>query len=335
MSSNMSESVSSANACNEGETSAVVDEQANDSAEASGQALLLGAVFITAGFLANTVQGALGKEAQNAIAPGQFLWLLLVMALAVLLPVSLWRRENVFATAWQQEVLPFYLLRAVFGLCSFYLFIWAAALGSLVDATVLLNTTPIFIPLIAVFILGKEISWTLWGAIALGFAGLLLVVQPNAELLQNPANLLGLGAGLAAAIEFLTVRWLSKTQSSLAQTLGYLVLGSILMTPVALLQWQPIAVETLKIVAAAAGSFLTFQLFLVTAYSFAEPHQIGVFQYTSVIFSVAIGWYFFAEVPNTLALFGMVLISIGGALSIYLEQRLEQERQPSEESLAS
>ncbi|MEL6816098.1 MAG: hypothetical protein AAFP03_15015, partial [Cyanobacteria bacterium J06598_3] len=84
-----------------------------DSSESSS--LVLGAVLITAGFLANTLQGALGKQAQSAIAPGQFLWLLIMMALGVLLPIALWRGFEDLQQGWSQQVLPFYLLRAVFG----------------------------------------------------------------------------------------------------------------------------------------------------------------------------------------------------------------------------
>jgi len=281
------------------------------------QSLTLGAALITVGFFANTVQGALGKIAQTTIEPGQFLWLLLVLALAVLAPIEAAQRgQNLRAGV---SVLPLYCLRAVFGLGGFYLFIWAASLGSLVSANVLLNTTPIFIPIISAIALGKEISFKLWGAIALGFVGLLLVVQPNAQLLQDPANLIGIGAGLSAAIEFLTVRRLGQTQSSLGQTIYYLLIGSVLMAPIALWQWQPLDPRTIGYVAAAAGSFLMFQLLLVQAYRYAEPHQIGIFQYSSVIFAAVIGWLFFNEIPNGIALVGMLLISVGGAITIYLE----------------
>jgi drug/metabolite transporter (DMT)-like permease len=200
------------------------------------------------------------------------------------------------------------------------LFIWAAGIGSLVNANVLLNTTPVFIPVIGALVLGKQISLKLWGAISLGFLGLLLVVQPGTELLRDPANLIGLGAGLAAAVEFLTVRWLNQTQSPLSQTLYYLLIGSILTAPIALAQWQPLDLRTMEFVAAAAAAFLTFQLLLVKAYSYAEPHQIGVFQYSSVIFSAVIGWLFFSEIPNSISLVGMALITTGGALAIYLER---------------
>jgi len=289
--------------------------------EGPDQSLWLGAVLLTLGFLANTIQGALGKVAQSAIEPGQFLWLLILLALAVVLPVEAWRRGQDLKAGFDRAVLPFYLLRAVFGLCGFYLFIWAAGLGSLVNANVLLNTTPVFIPVIGALFLGKDVSLRLWGAIAVGFVGLLLVVQPNAELLQNPANLLGLGAGLSAAVEFLTVRSLNKTQSALSQVLYYLLIGAVLVAPVALWQWQPVDVQTAGYVVGAAAAFLSFQVLLVQAYRFAEPHQIGMFQYSSVIFSAAIGWWFFGEIPSGVAIGGMLLIALGGAIALYLEQQ--------------
>ena len=285
----------------------------------SGTDLLLGATLITLGFLANTIQGALGKVAQETIGPGQFLWLLILTALIVLLPVEFANKgENLKRGA---SVLPFYLLRAIFGLSGFYLFIWSAGLGSLVNANVLLNTTPIFIPVLGVVALGKQISTQLWSAIALGFVGLLLVVQPGANILSDPANLIGLGAGLSAAVEFLTVRHLNQTQSPLGQTLYYLILGAVLTAPIAFYQWQPLDTQTIFFVANAAAAFLSFQLLLVKAYTYAEPHQIGVFQYSSVIFSAIIGWLFFSEIPNGVAVVGMLLITLGGAIAIYLEQK--------------
>lgn len=301
----------------------------SEKSEGADQSLWLGAVLLTLGFLANTIQGALGKVAQSSIAPGQFLWLLILLALVVVLPVEAWRKGQDLKAGFDRAVLPFYLLRAVFGLCGFYLFIWAAGLGSLVNANVLLNTTPVFIPVIGALFLGKDVSVKLWGAIAVGFIGLLLVVQPNAELLQNPANLLGLGAGLSAAVEFLTVRWLSlslgeslnKTQSALSQVLYYLLIGAVLMAPIALWQWQPIDGQTAGYVVGAAVAFLSFQVLLVQAYRYAEPHQIGMFQYSSVIFAAAIGWWFFSEIPNGAAIGGMLLIVLGGAIALYLEQQ--------------
>lgn len=294
-----------------------------------------GACLITAGFLANTIQGALGKVAQAAIGPGQFLWLLILLALGVLLPLEIWLRGKDLQAGFTREVLPFYGLRAVFGLCGFYLFIWAAGLGSLVSATVLLNTTPVFIPLIGMVALGERISPKLWGAIALGFIGLLLVVQPSAELVKDPANLIGLGAGLSAAVEFLSVRWLNQTQSSLSQTLYYLLIGSVLMAPVALLQWQPVDLHTFGFVVAAAAAFLSFQLLLVQAYRYAAPHQIGVFQYSSVVFSALIGWFFFSEIPNGVSLVGMGVITLGGAIAIYLEQKPASQKAEAQKTEAA
>lgn len=296
--------------------------------EQGHSSLAMGAGLLTLAFLANTIQGALGKEAQTSIEPAQFLWLLLVTALAVLLPIELWQGGKHLQAGLHRAVLLRYAMRAVFGLGGFFLFIWAAAQGSLVNANVLLNTTPIFIPLLGAGFLGQQISARLWGAIALGFVGLLLVVQPNAALLSNPANVLtnviGMGAGLSAAVEFLTVRSLNQieqpAQSPFGLTLFYLLMGTGVLAPLALWQWHPLDGHTVSVIIAAAAAFLAFQLLLVWAYRWAKPHQIGVFQYSSVIFAAIIGWLWFGEVPNALAVGGMGLIILGGALAIYFER---------------
>ena len=92
--------------------------------------------------------------------------------------------------------------------------------------------------------------------------------------------------------------------------------------------------DTLSIITAATAAFLSFQLLLVKAYTYAEPHQIGMFQYSSVIFGAIIGWLAFNEVPNGVAIAGMGLIMVGGALAIYLEQK-PSEQKPSEQLSAN
>ncbi|NEP16203.1 MAG: DMT family transporter [Leptolyngbya sp. SIO4C1] len=299
-----------------------VEEQVNRSlATGSQDNLSLGAALLTAGFLANTLQGAFGKVAQETISAAQFIWLTLCIALLLLLPVVLWRGAATLKT----QVFRYYVLRGLFGLGGFYLFVLGANLGSLVNANVLLNTTPIFIPILALLFLGKQVSNGLWGAIALGFIGLAMVLQPTAALLQEPGNLIALGAGLSAAVEFLTVRWLNKTESPLAQVTYYLLIGNVLAAPLALWQWQTPDLRTWGFILATAVAFLAFQFLLVRAYQYAEPHQIGVFQYSSVIFSALIGWVWFNEVPNALAVAGMVLVSVGGAIALYLEQKPKAE----------
>jgi drug/metabolite transporter (DMT)-like permease len=93
----------------------------------------------------------------------------------MLLSIVLWRQRNDFKT----EILPWHLLRAVAGSSSFLLFMTAVKSIDLVNATVLLITMPILIPLIAWVVMHQHIQRGLWFAIAIGFAGLLVVVRPS------------------------------------------------------------------------------------------------------------------------------------------------------------
>ena len=289
--------------------------------------LVLGAGLMTLAFFANTLQSAVAKVVREEISGAQYAFHIFSIALLILLPIVLWRRRRDFKT----EILPVHLLRAVAGSSSFLLFITSVKLIDLVNATVLLNTTPILIPLIAWVVLHQNIARGLWFAIAVGFAGLVIVVRPSAATIGEPGNLLALGAALTGAIEFLTVRRLNQSEPALTQILYYLLVGSLLAAPLAFWQWHLPSPRSWLLLGGAAIALLGFQFSLIKAFTYAEPHQIGVFQYTSVGFSAITGWLFFSEKPDLLVAVGIVLICVGGILAI----RLGRKKEPDNTAQAS
>jgi hypothetical protein len=58
------------------------------------------------------------------------------------------------------------------------------------------------------------------------------------------------------------------------------------------------------------------QYLIIRAYRYASAAELSPFNYTVVIFSGILGWLFFGNVPDALAVFGTVLICAGGILSI-------------------
>jgi drug/metabolite transporter (DMT)-like permease len=103
------------------------------------ESLALGASLLVLAFLANTSQSAFGRALDGAMGAPVFTWLTFVVALVLVLPFLLLRGGRDLATA----VLPLHLLRSLTGLAGFFLFITAARLVNLVNANVLLNTTPL------------------------------------------------------------------------------------------------------------------------------------------------------------------------------------------------
>ncbi|WP_255145031.1 DMT family transporter [Synechococcus sp. ATX 2A4] len=295
-------------------------------ASGSMRSLLLGAALLVLAFLANTAQSAFGKALGSGMGPVQFTWLTFVIALALILPWVLWRGGRDLRTS----VPLLHLLRSCTGLTGFFLFITAARLVNLVNANVLLNTTPLFIPLLGLLVLGQQVPRALWGCLGIGFAGMVIVVQPNASLLTRPGDLLGLAAGLLCAVEFLAVKRLDRTEAPLTQMIYFLLIGSAGSTVAILGPLRPEGPSSALLGGLDTSQWLTvlasgvclacFQFLLIKAYTYAEPGAIGAFQYSSVVFAGLIGWIWFAEKPTLAVWVGTALITLGGVLSIVLQR---------------
>lgn len=271
-----------------------------------------GAALLVAAFLANTLQSAFARAVGTAMDALTFTWFTFVLALILLIPVLVVRGGRDLPTA----VLPLHLLRGGMGMGGFLLFMAAAKLVNLVNANVLLNTTPMFIPLLAWLVLKQRIPINLWKALAVGFAGMVIVVQPNASLFDKPGDLLGLAAGFVCAVEFLAVKALGRSESAFTQLVYFLAIGSLASSLMMVGRFQSITADQLLLVLASAICLLSFQLLLIRSYSFADPSAIGAFQYSSVVFAGLIGWIWFDQIPNLGVVVGTLLICTGGVLSL-------------------
>lgn len=274
--------------------------------------MLKGSLLLVAAFLANTLQSAFARAVGPSMDAVMFTWLTFLLALVMLVPVLIARQGRDLPT----QALHLHLLRGGTGMGGFLLFMTAAKLVNLVNANVLLNTTPLFIPLLAWLVLKQRIPRSLWIALAVGFAGMVIVVKPSMSVLDQPGDLLGLAAGFVCAVEFLTVKGLNRTESPLTQLWYFLTIGTVMTTLAMVGHFHGISLNQGLLVLASAACLLSFQFLLIKAYSFADPSSIGAFQYSSVIFAGLIGWIWFRQIPDLGVVLGTVLICLGGVMSI-------------------
>ena len=189
-------------------------------------------------------------------------------------------------------------------------------------ATAINMSTPIFLTLLAVFVLREDVRWRRWTAIVAGFAGVLMVAQPHPGEL-NVWTWLVLLASLIGAIRDLTARYLPATLPTLVMSFASAAAVAIVGIAWALIEgWQPVTWREAGLLAASSLLLALGYQFVVLAFrSRAEFSVVSSFRYTSVLWAIAIGYVVWGDVPNALALAGIAVI-VGSGLYILHRERI-------------
>jgi drug/metabolite transporter (DMT)-like permease len=201
------------------------------------------------------------------------------------------------------------------------LYFAALKLMPLAQATAVFFTTPILVMLFAAAFLGERPTWATWVAALVGFAGVLVVVRPGTALpLAGVALVLGAAAG-NAAYQTLT-RAQAQADSPMVQVLWSGLVGAAIMTVAAPLWWEsgwwrdPSFTALDVAVFAAIGPLgAVGHLLLARAFRLAQASRLAPWAYTQMLLSIALGWAVWGEVPDAVALLGMVLIAVGPQLA--------------------
>ena len=223
---------------------------------------------------------------------------------------------------------------------SYYLALAALPLATTVA---LYFSAPLMITVLSVAMLGERVSGLRWGAVAMGFIGVLIMVRPGSDLFDWAA-LLPVLSGLAYALSMISARQQGKTQTAAALAFWgnavFLVCGIILSLifgfggfesdghrslAFLLRGWEwPTVQDALLMMAcgviAAAGLTL-----LTQAYRVAESSVVAPFEYSGMIWGVLWGWLFWQDWPDRVGWLGISVI-IGAGLFVLWRERVESSR---------
>src|SRR5262245_1917616 len=132
---------------------------------------------------------------------------------------------------------PLHIVRAMSGLLSQLLYFWAVHTMQLVDAVLLVNAAPLFIPIVAFLWNRTSITWPVALSLLIGFVGVVLIIRPGRDLLTDPSALIALSAALFSAIALVSVNKLSGQNKPDTILFYYFLIGSVATLPFALAQW--------------------------------------------------------------------------------------------------
>lgn len=201
-----------------------------------------------------------------------------------------------------------HLLRILGAFLALYLGFVTVSHLPLADATALGFTQVLFVALISKVFLSESVGVNRIATVLVGFVGVMLVVQPSFAAASLTYTLAGLGGALGAAIAVVCVRQMSKTESrTVLLTYQAVFVGLIALIP-SLFLWQwPSFTQWLLLLLVGVISSVA-QWFGVSAYKFAEANIVANVEYAKMIYSLLLGYFLFSELPNDLAVIGVLVI---------------------------
>lgn len=296
--------------------------------------LVAGAVCVLGAGAAFAAMSVCIKLAANQINLPTIVFLRNGLALLILLPLiwqysarhaDRYRNIRLYSMLPQHHLLRFmasnrmslHIARAVIGLTAMYGFFYTIPKLSLPEAMLLTYSAPLFLPFIgAIWLKEKLLISTIIAAI-IGFIGIAVILQPSADLLHNfyhNAAVIGVLAGLLAAIAMACIRKMSDTEPTLRVVLWFVLFSTAASAVPMLWSWQTPTILSWACMAGCAIFATLGQLLITRGYHLAPASRVGVFSYATVLFATAYAALLGSSLPPTIFWVGFALVVIAGGL---------------------
>ena len=265
---------------------------------------------------------AIAKWLSSDISSGQVAWSRFFFQTLLMLPLFLRTRGAIVTPA-----LPLHALRGALIALATLLFFSALKYLPLADAISIFFVEPLILTLLGALFLGESVGWRRLTAVAVGFAGSLIVIRPSFSALGPPA-LLPLGTALSFAVYLILTRKLAQHEYPERMQFYAGVFGGIVMTAalavgsvtdVAVLsfvwpdRWQWMLLAGLGVIATSG------HLLVVHAFRRAPAGVLAPFQYVEIIGATILGLVFFGDFPDATTWLGVVIIVASGMYVFHRE----------------
>lgn len=270
----------------------------------------------TAAFGSSSMNGLI-REASAGIHAFEIAFFRNVFGLVALLPMIL--RGGIAATL-QTSRLHLHLVRAVLNAAAMLSFFYAVTVTPLATVAALSFTAPLFASVLAIPLLGERPGWRRWLGLLVGFLGALVIVRPGMAEVGLGAILVLLSS-VAWAAALIVIKILARTDSSLTTT----VYAALFLTPITFVAaftfWAwPSPLVWLMLLAIGAFGSLT-QWSIAQAFREADATVVLPLDFTKLLWASAIGYVFFAEIPDPIAILGGGLILASVTYVAYRERQ--------------
>ena len=275
---------------------------------------LIGASLMTTALMFNGVKDGFAKQLSGGYEPLMLLWMQVLFACVVLLPVivSRYGLGILLPRPFGLQVARAGVL--IIGVGCFY---WAVRFISLADATAMIFLAPLVVTALSPLVLGEALGVRRTTAVVIGFLGILLILRPAFDG-EPKGYIIGLGAGFSIGLFYIANRKLAPFSPQIVAAAYTPLIGAVLIAPLAPFFWTTPVIADGGMIAAFLVLATLGQVMMISAFSYAPANIIAPFQYSQIIGAIGFSVIVFGEIPGPWTWSGLALIAGSG---IYIAVR--------------
>jgi len=216
---------------------------------------------------------------------------------------------------------PLHLVRGALAVTMMIAFVYALERMPLTTAYTIFFVAPLIITALSVPLLGEHVGPRRWIAIGVGLLGVLVVLRPTGDGVLSLAGLAVLGAAVGYAVSAITVRVLSRTDSTQAMVFWMVTMLSLGAGAIALPAWVAVRPEHAWLIAGIGLAGAVGQYAVTEAFSRGEASVIAPFEYTALAWGLGLDLALWGVLPDAVTWLGAAIIVGSGLYLIHREKR--------------
>lgn len=224
--------------------------------------------------------------------------------------------------------------RGLIGTISMALGFFALTRLPLPEQVTIFYAMPLVIVILSAIFLGEVVRLYRWTAVIVGLGGVVIIAWPRLTLLTSGVGgdaviglLAALGGVVLGAVAQLLVRRLTRTERSATIVLYFLLTASVVSLLTIPFGWvMPTPLQFAYLIGAGIAGGAA-QIILTESYRHADLSVVAPFEYTSLLFSVIIGFVAFGDVPTPYMIVGGLIVIGSGLFILYRERQLGLKRE--------
>ncbi|MDF1620819.1 DMT family transporter [Pseudothioclava nitratireducens] len=207
------------------------------------------------------------------------------------------------------------IVRSVIMIVEVIVMVQAFVLLGLVETHAVFASYPLIVAVLSGPILGEKVGWRRAIAIAIGFVGVLIILEPGFGVFSAKA-LVPLAAAFLFALYSLLTRYVGRKDPASVSFFYTGVVGAIVVTAIGLPYWEPLAPADWGWMAVLCLTASTAHFLLIKAYEVAEASAIQPFAYLQLVWAAGLGMIVFDEVLEPNVAIGAGVVAAAGIFTI-------------------